>query len=163
VETLIAMGLRQCPVMNMSPAQAVEVVNNWELPDPANLAAGAQLRTGMEGVGLRLALANTGEAGPTPYQSLLMGLPIRPDLVAGPSREDFAAAYADVRGLVGPNHPNVGSALDFARATPLSRRRFKFICLFFLSFRNGIQNGLSPNDAFQLAKGWLFSLLGPVA
>ncbi len=58
------------------------MVNISELPDQANLAAGpgAHLRTGMEGIGSSrtqpaagLALAkfqaNTGEAGPTPYQT----------------------------------------------------------------------------------------------
>ena len=144
--------------MYTSPEQAVDIVDGWRLPDPrwsldpTDPDADDVPPTGMEDVGVRLYVSEPSLIA-TPYQRLLMGLYVDPAQVAGPSRAAFLAACA---------FPEDGSpALDLTRPTPGSRSRFFFVCRFFLAFKNGLQQGLPPNDAFQLAKGWLFALLGP--
>ena len=125
--------------------------------DPTDPDAGFVPPTGMEDIGLRLALSEPSGIA-TPYQRLLMGIYVHPDQVAGPSRAAFLEAHASAAAAGGQGG---APAVDLTRPTYGSRRRFFFICRFFLAFKNGLQRGLSPNDAFLSAKGWLFALLGP--
>lgn len=157
----------QCNVLFMTPAQAIEVVDGWTLPRPEVADGSPQVApaTGMEGVGLRLAMTRPPEAGPTPYQMLLLGIPVSPERVAGPSRAEFLATLANARSLVGgppaPGGPNPLQGLDPSRHTAGSRRRFYYLCQFFLTFRNSILAGRPMDEAFQTAKGWLFALIFP--